>query len=205
MLEQICMLAIQHAANFANLLGINNDYSPLLEGIATNFFPHSGFQNVNLSLLRLNRIRLLHNKSPSSDTTKDIAETLGMSEARAREVVQDRPDIKSAVAPFNYDTLKEVRRADSLEEIARVEQKLHNLLEDQLDGADAARIKALIYEGLASLAIRRLDCLTAIHHTDAAIRLTKPCWISANQRPAYHTYMYVFKGLLSTPLGGNCM
>ena len=173
MLEEICMIAIQHTANFANLLGIENDYSPLLEGIATNFLPHSDFQDINLSLLRTNRIRLLHNKNPSSDTTKNIAETLGMSEARAREVLQARSEFRNAVAPFNYDTLKEVQTADSLEEIARVEQKLLNLLEDQLDGADAARIKGLIYESLASLAIRRLDCPTALHHTDAAIRFTR--------------------------------
>ena len=173
MLEEICMLAIQHAANFADLLGIENDYSPLLEGIATNFLPHSDFQNVNLMLLRLNRIRLLHNKNHSSDKTNVMADALDMSEARVRELRQRRADIRSAVAPFNYDTLEEVRTADGPEEIARVEQKLLNILEDQLDGVDAARIKELIYESLASLAVRRLDLPTALHHTDTAISLAE--------------------------------
>ena len=180
MLEEICMLAIQYAANFADLLGIENDYSLLLEGIAANFLPHSDFQDVNLSLLKLNRIRLLHNKNHSSDKTKLMAEALGMSEARLREVRQDSASLRSAMAPFTYDTLEEVRTADGPEEIARVEQKLLNILEDQLDGIDAARIKELIYESLASLAVRRLDFSTALHHTDTAIRLSKN---SANTSP----------------------
>lgn len=173
MLEEICMLAIQYAAIITDLLGIENDYSPLLEGIATNFLPHSDFQDVNLSLLRLNRIRLLHNKNHMSDKTKAMAEALGMSEARLREVRQDSANFRSAMAPFNYDTLEEVRKANDSEEIARVEQKLLKILEDQLDGIDAARIKELIYESLGSLAFRRMDLSTALHHTDTAIRLSK--------------------------------
>ena len=66
----------------------------------------------------------------------------------------------------------ELRTADGPEEIARVEQKLLDLLEAQLDGVDTARIKELIYEGLAGLAVRRLDLSTALHHLDTAIRLS---------------------------------
>ena len=173
MLEEICMLAIQFAATFADLLGIENDYSPLLEGIARNFLPHSDFQDVNLSLLRVNRIRLLYNKNHSTDETKPLAEALlvGTSEARQREVRQGSAGIRRAMSPFDYDTYVEMRTADGPEEIARVELKLLNLLEEQLDGVDAARIKALIYEGLAALAIKRLDFSTALHHIDTVIRL----------------------------------
>ncbi|KAM0799634.1 hypothetical protein BDR22DRAFT_307168 [Usnea florida] len=180
MLEEICMLAIQFAASFADLLGIENDYSPLLEGIARDFLPHRNSKDVNLLFLKVNRIRLLHNKNHSSDVTKAMAEALGKPEARLREIRKDNAGFRSATAPFTYDTQVELQTAGNPEEIARVERKLLNILEDQLDGVDTARVKALIYEGLAALAIKRLDFSTALHHLDTAIRLSD---ISANTTP----------------------
>lgn len=174
MLEMICLLAIHYAAIFADTLGVRIDYSTLLEGIATNFLPHSDFQDVNLPLLRVNRIRLLHNKNPSRDLTKAWTETIGMSAARTQELRQGRATGPLRAAfPLNYDTLEEVNAADSPEEIARVEQKLLNLLEDQLDGVDTARIKEQIYECLAALALKTLDLPSALQHIDAAIALAR--------------------------------
>lgn len=172
--EMVCLLTIQYAATFSDTLGVHNDYSTLLEGIATNFLPHSDFRDVNLTLLRANRIRLLHNKNPSGDKTKALAEALGMSVARAWELRQDgATGLHRAVFPLNYDTLAEVNAADDVETIARVEQKLLNLLEDQLDGIDTARIKGMIYECLASLALKSYDFPLALQHTDTAVALAR--------------------------------
>ena len=170
MLEMTCMSAILYAASFANTLGVPNDYSPLLEGIATNLLPHSYFQNSSLTLLRAARIRLLHQKNPWADRTKALAETMGLSEASLREIGQDRASwSRRVLAPFDYNTLREVLAADSPEEIARVEQNLLDLLEDQLDGVDTARVKELIYESLGNLAFKRRDFPSALQHIDTAM------------------------------------
>ncbi|KAL8787688.1 MAG: hypothetical protein Q9195_007644 [Heterodermia aff. obscurata] len=174
MLEMICLLAIQLAATFADKLSDPSDYSSLLEGITANLDPHSDFADVNLPLVRASRVQIQHNQKPSIKTVEAMTDVFSLPQMSLAEADQARKSRPSLVpSSFNYHTLSEVNAATGPEEIARMERKLHDLLRDQLNGLDADRFKALIYESLSALALKRMDYLMALDHLDRAIDLAK--------------------------------
>lgn len=174
MLEMLCILAILITAQSASSLGIARDYSPLLEGIATNFLPDSDFADVNLPLLRMCRIMLSQIKNPSGDRTKAAYKAMGLQHdpfLQTEEARTRRPF--SSVTTFNYQIIDQIEAADNLDEINRLEKHLQNILEEQLDGVDTINVKTLIYEGLSVLAFKRCDFTIALRHVDKALELAK--------------------------------
>ena len=183
MLEMLCILAITFAANLANILGLQRDYSPVLESIANNFHPQSDFADVNLPLLKTARLTLsrfaLGARTTHDAAMKNLSE---VHKLRDRWEQQDpglkpsrvtRKDMSKIYSRITYDTIKRIGAATTREEIQALENELLDQLEDLLDEEDGLQAKRAIYESLAVLAFNRQDYPTALHHMDMTIKLAQ--------------------------------
>lgn len=185
MLEMLCINAIMFAANTANLLGLRRNYSPMLEGIATNFLPECDFADVNHSLLKIARINLLHMKAPKGDGTRAVIEAVGAQffthldfeegedpSLKLRQLHMTKPGGRPWTR-MTYATIERIEAANSLSEIRALEMELCNTLENLLDEEDSLRGKSGVYEALAACAWRRKDYVAALQHLDTTVVLVQ--------------------------------
>ena len=171
-LELVCIVAVLHASQLANLMNVHCDYSVLLEGIVSNFRQNEQSDDTNMRMAKMARVQLAHVKNPDGESKPEAAlEALGVGKA-AREAAWPTGPLSNA-AIVNYALTEEVTTAKTSEDISRLETKLLDLLEQQLDSIDTARIKALIYECLGVLAMKRSDLRLAIQHLDKAIAFSE--------------------------------
>ena len=172
-----------HAAILSDQLGMEHEYSTLLENIQSNVLPYGECTDVSLSLIRGCRILLQKFRDGSSvDRSASIQEALGFDKQ-----VAVRMDLGSSgnqsLQKFQGDSTirtpidaiglmgQQISTVMSAEDIQNTENSLKNHLEKQLDGADLPKNKSLTYECLSVLAYQRSDYDLALEHLDRAMAL----------------------------------
>ena len=172
MLEMCCLGAIHYADLAAELLDVQHNDSVLLEGIANNLEHHSDCYDANLKLLAVARTRLARHKIGDQDRTSAIKDILKVDHVPFDWTGKDGFGFQMGLV--SYDLGRMVAAVQAPEEMASLEQELLGFLERQLDGIDAAERKAVIYENLAVLALKREKYEDAFRHIDTATELFRP-------------------------------
>ena len=169
MLEMCCLGAIHYADLAAELLDVHHNDSNLLEGIAKNLQHYSDCYDVNLKLLAAARTRLARHKYGDQERTSAMKEIF-----KGYDAVFDDHEFRVQTGTVGYDLGSMIAAVEVPEEIDSLEQELLGLLERQLDGIDAAERKAVIYENLAVLALKRERYEDAFRHIDTATQIFRP-------------------------------
>ena len=172
LLEGRCLNAIHFADVAAKILDVEHDQSELLERIAKNLQNHSGCYKVNLTLLAGARTSLAHHKIGDQDQTSALKDIFKLDQAHFEEYNRNGIGVQSGLV--NFDLGRKVAAVEAPEEIDALEQEFRELLNRQLDGIDAAGGKAVIYETLAVLALKRERYEDAFRHIDTATQLFRP-------------------------------
>ncbi|KAL8824802.1 MAG: hypothetical protein Q9191_004813, partial [Dirinaria sp. TL-2023a] len=181
MIEMFCILAITIAANLAHVLGLQRDYSPMLEGLATHIGPASDFADVNLPLLKTARLTLLRISIGTSRTHEATVEHLDyMRKLRDKWEQEDpslrlsrvtRNDISKLYSRITHETIIKLDTANTPDEIQALENELLHQLDNLLDEEDCVQAKRAIYECLSVLAFKREDYSSALQHIDTTTDL----------------------------------
>ena len=171
-LEMCCLGAIHYADVAAELLDVQHNHSELLEGIARNLQRRSDCYEVNLKLLAAARTRLARHRFGDQDKTSAMKDIFNLDDFSVEWYRKHALGAQAGIV--NFDLGRKIAAVEAPEEIDLVEQELRGLLERQLDGIDAAERKAVIYESLAVLALKRERYEDAFQHIDTATQIFRP-------------------------------
>lgn len=171
-LEMACLNAIHFADVAAELLDVQHNNSELLEGIAKNLQHDSNYYEANLKLLAAAKTRLARHQCGDQDRTSAMKDIFNIDDAVFD--VYKRHGLGAQTGSVDHDLGRRIGAVEVPEEIDSIEQELLGLLEQQLDGIDAAERKAVIYESLAVLDLKRERYEDAFQHIDTATNLFRP-------------------------------
>ncbi|KAL8816761.1 MAG: hypothetical protein Q9191_008272 [Dirinaria sp. TL-2023a] len=171
LLEMRCLRAIHDADMMAELLDVQHNDSELLEGIARNLQTRSDCYEVNVKLLAAARTRLARHTIGDQDRSSAMKEIFNADYAVA-ELYGNT--LGSQAGMIGYDMAGKIAAVEAPEEIDSLEQELRNTLERQLDGINGEERKAVIYESLAVLDLKRERYEDAFRHIDTATEIFRP-------------------------------